>query len=350
MTQAQLKLDTTNGKYQLWFADEMICESAWKHTITAKVRNGFYRERGIESFKEEKAGRSGKKQRSMSTAGIIADTVQADYSLEKFSVDERFGMLHDTAVDVALGAHVACVVTGEGGLGKSHTVLEAMKTAGLIDARPFMEAATEELELMPKEGEEAEAEQEPEEEPGPVVLPDNVFVQMKGYTTARGLYETLHQFNGRCIIMDDCDEALFDKAAAMLLKGALDTTPERWIGWSAGRVKKGVPRSFMFTGTVIFITNRDSEDVEQAIRTRVITINMSMTVEQKIERIRTIALSPHYMPHVDKDIIQECLDVIDSLRDRLLDLSMRTMVKAVKQRTMGRSKNWARTFEFSECY
>jgi hypothetical protein len=60
------------------------------------------------------------------------------------------------------------------------------------------------------------------------------------------------------LVFDDCDSILFDDVCLNLLKGALDSGKKRKISWMAeSRVLKeeGIPNSFTFNGSVIFITN-----------------------------------------------------------------------------------------------
>ena len=60
------------------------------------------------------------------------------------------------------------------------------------------------------------------------------------------------------LVFDDCDSILLDDISLNLLKGALDSGKKRKISWlSEYRALKeaGIPDSFNFHGSVIFITN-----------------------------------------------------------------------------------------------
>ena len=52
-------------------------------------------------------------------------------SQSKFTINQRFGFLSDMVVMLAKGDQPSVVVTGPGGLGKSHTVTTTLRNAGL---------------------------------------------------------------------------------------------------------------------------------------------------------------------------------------------------------------------------
>ena len=83
-----------------------------------------------------------------------------------FSINQRFNFLDNLTKMVIYDITPSLIVTGEGGLGKTHSVSQSIGGAGLENS-------------------------------------DYVF--FKGYSTARGLYNTLYDNNGKLIIFDDCD-------------------------------------------------------------------------------------------------------------------------------------------------
>lgn len=81
----------------------------------------------------------------------------------------------------------------------------------------------------------------------------------KGAMTALGLYALLYKFSdkGNVIVMDDLD-VWNDELCLNILKGALDSGKRRRICWNTdSRLLRdeGIPSSFDFKGSVIFITN-----------------------------------------------------------------------------------------------
>ena len=68
-------------------------------------------------------------------------------------------------------------------------------------------------------------------------------------------------------MFDDCDSILMDELSLNILKGALDSGKSRRISWKAESHKlrsEGVPNSFTFNGSVIFITNLKYEEAVPA--------------------------------------------------------------------------------------
>ena len=111
----------------------------------------------------------------------------------------------------------------------------------------------------------------------------------KGYPSARGLYETIYRHNGCILVFDDCDNALTDPGAVELLKGALDSYDVRTISWlTAARRGGQIPPQFDFTGSVIFISNRVLEEIDEAIHSRSLVIDLQMSRAEILERMEGI--------------------------------------------------------------
>lgn len=333
MTVAQLALNQTNGKWQVTFGGKLITESTAKYYLTQKIKSGALREQGIHSYVEVA-------QSSMSIVNSVIGNEGTDLTpfVEKFSVAERFDMIRDVTAAVGRKEITSAILTGEGGLGKSHTMLEGMEQAGLVDVNT--------LELSGPVDDNGEEEEEDGEGVSKVWVPENAFVQIKGNMTARVLYETLYMYNNRTIVFDDCDKVLTDSTAEMIFKGALDSNKDRWITWGS-RVRSDIPRTFNFQGSVIFVTNRRSCDLDQALLSRSNAIDISMTRPQKIERMKFIGMRDVFMPEVNKTIVRECMQLVEQLQESITELNMRTLIKCVGLRRS--VPNWQRTFEFSAC-
>jgi hypothetical protein len=192
---------------------------------------------------------------------------------------------------VVMGNTPSLIVTGEGGLGKTHTVTETIKELN---------------------------------------LDDNDWVTFKGYSTARGLYNTLFDHNGKLIVFDDCDSVLEDKVALNILKSALDSYETRQITWMAKMTKSDeYPNQFNFTGRVIFISNKDRSKIDGAILSRSLTVDLSMSLQEKIERMSFIL--PRILPTVPLDVKVDALNFLDQNKDSA-QLNLRTLIMVSKIR------------------
>jgi hypothetical protein len=188
---------------------------------------------------------------------------------------------------------VSMIITGEGGLGKTFTVMKEIKKRDLVEEFDF--------------------------------------TVIKGYSTPRGLYRTLYENSDKLIVFDDCDEVLKDPTAKNLLKGALDSYDERKISWITNKELPDLPSDFEFNGRIIFISNLAPEKIEQAILSRSMSIDLSMTPQVKIERMRNIL--DKIRPDVPLDIKEECLDLLDDNKQYCQDLNFRTLMKIIGMRT-----------------
>ena len=87
------------------------------------------------------------------------------------------------------------------------------------------------------------------------------YQSVRGACSAIGLYRLLFESSepGNVLVIDDCDSVFADLDSLNLLKSALDSSKVRRIHWNKEiRVLdgEGVPRSFEFKGSVVFITNK----------------------------------------------------------------------------------------------
>jgi hypothetical protein len=208
-----------------------------------------------------------------------------------FNINQRFNFLQDLTSMVVMGSTPSLIVTGEGGLGKTHTVTETIKELN---------------------------------------LDDNDWVTFKGYSTARGLYNTLFDHNGKLIVFDDCDSVLEDKVALNILKSALDSYETRQITWMAKMTKSDeYPSQFNFTGRIIFISNKDRSKIDGAILSRSLTVDLSMTPQEKIERMSFILT--RILPQFPIDVKADALNFLDQNKDSA-QLNLRTLIMVSKIR------------------
>lgn len=208
-----------------------------------------------------------------------------------FNINQRFQFLNDLTTMVVNNSTPSLIVTGEGGLGKTHSVTETIKSNELSEDR---------------------------------------YIFFKGYSTARGLYNTLYDNNGKLIIFDDCDSVLDDKVALNILKSALDSYETRKISWMAKMNKNDeYPQQFEFTGRIIFISNKSISAVDEAVRSRSLTVDLTMTPSDKIERMNAIIenILPEYSLESKKEALGFLSDVCNEVSVNMRMLIMVTKIR-----------------------
>lgn len=246
----------------------------------------------------------------------------ASAAAAEFPINDRFDFTEQLVTMVATGQTASTVLVGEGGLGKSYTVVKALKAAGLRDITEL--------------------------EQGAVVAPRTAFRVVKGFSTAKGLYRMLFENRNAIIVLDDIDSILKDLDAVNLLKGALDSYDKRIISWNTNVADDGLPRSFEFTGGVVFISNMKLEKIDQAIRSRSMIVDLSMTTDQKLERMETIMHAPEFMEGVALSMKQDALSTIKQYKSIAKEISLRTLINVTKIRASG-NKNWAALAKYTLC-
>ncbi len=259
-------------------------------------------------------------------AGLAPTATEASTPREsRFSINERFGFVTDMVTMLANGAQASVVVTGPGGLGKSYTVSKALETNGFKDI-----STLEALEI------------------GARINTRRSFRVIKGYSTPKGLYRLLYENKDGVLVFDDCDSVLKDPVSLNLLKGALDSYSRRIISWRADIRDEDLPTSFEFKGRVIFISNLSSSQIDQAIITRSMAVDLSMTTQQKIDRMRHILESGEFMPEALKEHKVDAINLVERLKDSVKELSLRTLIQVTKIRANAGS-NWANLAEYTIC-
>jgi len=215
-----------------------------------------------------------------------------------FNINQKFDFLKNLTQMVITGITPSLIIVGEGGLGKTHSVKST-----IIDAD----------------------------------IPETNYTFIKGYSTARGLYNTLYDHNGKIIIFDDCDSVLDDKVAINILKSALDSYDSREISWLTKMAKSDeYPNKFEFTGQIIFISNKKKSSIDEAILSRSLTVDLTMTPVEKISRMKHIL--PHILPSYQLDIKEDALNFLDQNKDKC-QLNLRTLIMISKIR-LAHSENW----------
>ena len=219
---------------------------------------------------------------------------------------QMFGDMCNLATMVARRISPSMVVTGDPGLGKTYNVIRTLRAQGLEEGTDF--------------------------------------IHVKGRATAAGMFITLFENADKMIIFDDCDSVFRDTDAVNILKGALDSYDRRIISWMAAKPLKdsdgeALPRSFEFRGQVIFISNVPVANVGSAIRSRSFVIDISLTADQMLQRMRD--LLPEVEPAVPGMIKMDALDGLAEAYTRYqgVELNFRSLIKAIRIRQAG-FENW----------
>ena len=222
-------------------------------------------------------------------------------------IRERFDMLKDMTKAVKKGDVRAMIVSGPPGVGKSHGVEEVLDRYALMESMGGMK--THEV--------------------------------IKGATSAIGLYCKLYKMadKGKVVVFDDCDSIFADELSLNILKAALDSKKNRYIHWNTDSFKlrnEGVPDSFKFEASAIFITNLKFDKVKGKLREHLEALEsrchyMDLTIDSdkdKMLRIKQVTQDGMLDKYaLSDDVKEEILDFIDINKGRLRELSLRTVLK-----------------------
>ena len=221
---------------------------------------------------------------------------------------ERFDMLEDMTRACKKGDVRAMIVSGPPGVGKSFGV---EKVLGRHDMIATLSESAPKYEVV------------------------------KGAMSAIGLYCKLYKFADKdnVIVFDDCDSVFADELCLNILKAALDSKKTRRIHWNTDSFKlrnEGVPDSFEFKGSAIFITNLKFDKSKGKIREHLMALEsrchyVDLTIDterEKMLRIKQIVRDGMLSEYKFADELhQEIIDFVDINKARLRELSLRTVLK-----------------------
>ena len=266
---------------------------------------------------------------SVPVGDFVAPIVTAQETDEQVitRIRERFDILHEMTKAAISGDIRAMIVSGPPGVGKSFGVEQEIDKVHM-------------MQMMGSKRLRAEV--------------------VKGSATPIGLYQTLYKFSDpNCVVVfDDCDSILVDDVSLNLLKGALDSGKKRKISWlseSSTLRREGIPDSFEFKGSVIFITNlkfdkmksQKLKDHLDALQSRCHYLDLTLdTMRDKILRIRQIAddgqLFADY--EFEKCTQDDIINFMDTNQSRLREMSLRMAIKIADLRKSF-PNNWQRMAE-----
>lgn len=310
---ATLKFNDRNSKWEASFGGHVFLKSSSKDYVVDKIVNQI-------SAKAQQLGVTAVEEIGAETAASpVTKSANPDIF---FGINERFQIMEDFVDMVALRITPSSIVTGEGGLGKTHTVMKALRKAGLRDISEMDIGDGLDLEASRK-----------------------TYIVVKGFSTAKGLFRTLYENRNKIVVFDDCDSVMKDPVAANLLKGALDSYDKRTITWNAESFggDDDLPRSFEFTGGVIFISNMPMYKIPQALISRSLPADVSMTRPEIIERMAAIVAEGDFLADFEMSHKTDALAFIAKHANNpaVKSLNLRTLILATKARAT-KPAHWER--------
>ena len=268
---------------------------------------------------------------------VIANTVEFKKESVKETETEamdriaaRFEVLDEMSRAAINGDIRAMIVSGPPGVGKSYGVETQMERASMFDKLAGKKVR---------------------------------FQIVKGAMTALGLYSQLYKYSDtkNVLIFDDCDSVFTDDLSLNILKAALDSGKTRRICWNSdSRLlrEEGIPNTFNFNGSAIFITNlkfgnlksKKLQDHLEALQSRCHFLDLTIDGDRdKMLRIKQVHRDADGGLFKDYDFNEEQSQiVIDFMWDnhtKLREVSLRMCLKIADlvKISPGNWKNLART-------
>lgn len=226
-------------------------------------------------------------------------------------IASRFAVLDEMSKACISGDIRAMIVTGPAGIGKSHGVSLQMEKASMFDRLASKKVR---------------------------------FEVVKGAMSGIGLFAKLYKFSDakNVLVFDDCD-IWEDQDAINVLKGALDSGKTRRISWNKdSRILRdeGIPNTFNFNGSIIFITNKSFDSKKagkmqphlDALQSRCHFLDLTVDSERdKMLRIKQVHRDADGGLFADYDFTTEQSDEIMTFisdnHNKLREVSLRMCLK-----------------------
>jgi len=240
---------------------------------------------------------------------VISEHAESDEEIMD-RIAERFEILDEMTGATLDGIVRGMVVSGPPGVGKTYGIEQVIEKDSIFDVmaeRPIR----------------------------------HTFV--KGTMSPIGLYATLYKYSDpkSVVVLDDCDSILFNEDALNILKAALDSGKKRKISWNSDSHflrREGVPDTFEFKGSVIFVTNLKFDNVRstkikdhlEAIMSRCHYLDLTMdTTREKILRIKQIARDGGLFDQkgLSKQQEQDVLTFLETNQAKMREISLRMAQK-----------------------
>ena len=254
----------------------------------------------------------------MANESVVEPPVEVVHETDEQAIERirtRFQILDEMTKAATTGDIRAMIVSGPPGVGKSYGVEKIVEQACLFDKLSGKRLRAE---------------------------------VVKGSATPIGLYQTLYKYSDKncMLVFDDCDSILVDDVALNLLKGALDSGSKRKISWlseSSSLRREGIPDSFNFNGSIIFITNlkfdkmksQKLKDHLDALQSRCHYLDLTLdTMRDKILRIKQIAADGALFENMDldKEAETEVIEFLEEHKNSLREVSLRMAIKIAQLR------------------
>lgn len=257
-----------------------------------------------------------------STPKVVAPVETDDEAMNRIAT--RFEILDEMSKACIDGEIRAMIVSGPPGVGKSFGVETQLEKASMFDKLAGKRVR---------------------------------FEIVKGAMTALGLYAQLYKYSDRknVLVFDDCDSVFMDDLALNILKAALDSGKRRRICWNSDSSllrREGIPDSFEFNGSAIFITNLKFDNIKskklqdhlEALQSRCHFLDLTIDSERdKMLRIKQVHRDAEGGLFSDYDFTnnegEEVLDFMWEKKSQLRELSLRMALKIADLVKIS-PKNW----------
>ena len=217
-----------------------------------------------------------------------------ELKLEGLDPIERFEYLRTLVKMVGDRKINSLVVSGDPGAGKSHTVRTVLNSCG------------------------------------------RKVIKVSGHSSPLAMYGVLHDNRDSLIVFDDCDSALEDHDSQNILKAALDSYDVRVISWLTTMKGFEYENYFTFKGQVIFITNKRFTQIDPAIVSRCMLVDVHMSKRQMLQSIKH---DLHSIIPDDTEGAIECFKFLIKQSETIDYVNMRTLKKIYSIYLEG-AKNW----------
>ena len=246
------------------------------------------------------------------------------------------------------------LVAGDPGIGKTFRVKKKLKEYGKLspmEGNPQLKKVPVIEEVEDEETGEIKEVQKGFTWEKPLISPKE-YLYVKGTVTPKTVYGYGYLCGKNLLVFDDTDTALTQNPN--LIKAMLENNRSRKVDWgtSADLFENGekslIPGNYMYEGKVIFITNKYFAEIDSAVMSRSMAVEVKFTADEVIDIIKSILpalvdeLNKEYNTKVTLKDVTIVYDYCVEIKDDYDKLDIRTFQQQVIEYKLG-DPDWKRS-------
>jgi len=151
---------------------------------------------------------------------------------------------------------------------------------------------------------------------------------INSYTTSLAFYKAVYHNRYNQIILDDVYGLYSDEKGISILRALTNTEEVRYIKYQSTSDKLDVPSSFIFEGSIIILTNKITDEMDNSLLGRSIHRKINFTLKEKLNFVEQIIKFQYDLKEEEHDKIMKFVN--ENVDETTKNFSFRSVLKIVE--------------------